>query len=87
MRSRIWQGLAAGVAVLLFTGAGAGTMGGNRAQAAPQAPGTTTIDRSGPPDSTPNRSYRKRNTSTTTAMRAQPIEADPATASRSLASR
>jgi hypothetical protein len=44
MRSRIWQGLAAGVAVLLFTGAGAGTMGGNRAQAAPQAPGTTTID-------------------------------------------
>jgi hypothetical protein len=44
MTSRIWQGLAAGVAVLLFTGAGAGTMGGNRAQAAPQAPGTTTLD-------------------------------------------
>jgi hypothetical protein len=44
MTSRIWQGLAAGVAVLLFTGAGAGTMGGNRAQAAQQAPGTTTLD-------------------------------------------
>src|SRR5687767_9467668 len=44
MTSRIWQGLAAGVAVLLFTGAGAGTMGGHRAQAAPQAPGTTTLD-------------------------------------------
>ena len=44
MTSRIWQGLAAGVAVLLFTGAGAGTMGGNRAQAAPRAPGTTTLD-------------------------------------------
>ena len=44
MTSRIWQGLAAGAAVLLFTGAGAGTMDGQRAQAAPQAPGTTTID-------------------------------------------
>jgi hypothetical protein len=44
MTSRIWQGLAAGVAVLLFTGAGAGTMGGNRVQASPQAPGTTTLD-------------------------------------------
>ena len=40
MTSRIWQGLAAGVAVLLFTGAGAGTVGGHRAQ----APGTTTLD-------------------------------------------